>query len=49
VSIQVLIETQKNSPIEEVAVEMHDPNITGFAESEHRRGGRRGPRRKRGL
>lgn len=31
----------------EAEVEMHDPNVIGFAKNEHKRGGRRGSRRKR--
>lgn len=39
--IQVLRESYKNLSIEEAEVEMHDPNVIGFAKKEHKRGGRR--------
>ena len=42
----MLTESKKKSSIEEVAVEMHDPNVTEFTGSEHRKGGWRGPKRK---
>jgi len=43
----VLTESWKNSQIEEDAVEMHDPNVTRFAENERKKGGQGGSKRKR--